>query len=98
MKDFNYNDLVENITSFMYDWDTYDFNDNYDSYEDGILATKDMLSSRSKTSKLLYNLKEINNDISNDDDKQIKDLYDRSNKIICDLEKYYNTLDDNYEI
>ena len=88
--DTKYNILADNITSFFYDYDTYEFKDNYSDYEEGLNETIDLLSNSSNIKELIYNIDNICEDLKDDDDSQIIDLYNRGKDIINELNKIVN--------
>ena len=67
-------ELSTEVTDFYYDYDPYEFKDNYNDYNEGLEATQQVLSSKSETKKLIFDLKEINDDLYGDEDKIIKEL------------------------
>ena len=89
-------ELSTKVTDFFYDYDPYEFKDNYNDYNEGLEATQQVLSS--KTKKLIFDLKEINDDLYGDDDKTIKEFFDRSSKLIEELKTYEESLEDDYEL
>ena len=66
MTDEKFDELVDNITSFIYDWDPYEFKDIYQDYDMGLDDTRECLSSKKTTSDLIYNIKNICNELEND--------------------------------
>ena len=88
----DFNKLAHDITDFYYDYDPYEFKDCYDNYESGLDDTRKTLLSSSGTKSIIYNLNEINNDLSNDD-PQIKDLFDKSQLLLKSLNEYVKTFD-----
>ena len=91
-------ELSTEVTDFYYDYDPYEFKDNYNDYNEGLEATQQVLSSKSETKKLIFDLKEINDDLYGDDDKTIKEFYDRSSKLLDKLKAYEKSLEDDYEL
>lgn len=91
-------ELSTKVTDFYYDYDPYEFKDNYNDYNEGLEATQKVLSSKSETKKLISDLEQINDDLYGDDDKTIKEFYDRSYELINDLNEYCKTLNEEYEI
>ena len=91
-------ELSTKVTDFFYDYDPYDFKDNYSDYNEGLEDTQKVLSSKSETKKLIFNLKEINDDLYGDEDKTIKEFYDRSSKLLNELKLYEESLEDDYEL
>ena len=59
MKEEKFDELVDNITSFIYDWDPYEFKDIYQDYEMGLEDTRECLSSKRKTEDIIYNIENI---------------------------------------
>ena len=49
MTEDKFDELADNITSFIYDWDPYEFKDIYQDYEMGLEDTRECLSSKRKT-------------------------------------------------
>lgn len=92
------NELSTKVTDFYYDYDPYEFKDNYNDYNEGLEATQKVLSSKSETKKLISDLEQINDDLYGDEDKTIKEFYDRSCELINDLNEYCKTLNEEYEI
>ena len=43
MTDEKFDELVDNITSFIYDWDPYEFKDIYQYYDMGLDDTRECL-------------------------------------------------------
>ena len=72
-----FDELVDNITSFIYDWDPYEFKDIYQDYEMGLEDTRECLSSKKTTADVIYNIENICTELEHDDDKNIQDLYKR---------------------
>lgn len=91
-------ELAMKLTDFFYDYDTYEFKDNYEDYNEGLEETTNMLSSKNDTRKLIYNLKEINDDLSCDDDNQIKEFFNRSSKLLDELINYEKSLKEDYVV
>ena len=91
-------ELSTKVTDFFYDYDPYEFKDNYSDYNEGLEDTQKVLSSKSETKKLIFNLKEINDDLYGDEDKTIKEFYDRSSKLLNELKLYEESLEDDYEL
>ena len=91
-------ELSTKVTDFFYDYDLYEFKDNYSDYNEGLEDTQKVLSSKSETKKLIFNLKEINDDLYGDEDKTIKEFYDRSSKLLNELKLYEESLEDDYEL
>lgn len=91
-------ELSTKVTDFFYDYDPYEFKDNYEDYNEGLEETKKVLSSKSETRNLIFNLKEINDDLYGDNDSIIKEFYDRSYSLINDLNEYQKTLKEDYEL
>lgn len=91
-------ELAMEITDFFYDYDPYEFKDCYEDYNEGLEETTNMLSSKNDTQKLIYNLKEINDDLSCDDDKLIKEFFDRSSKLLDELKIYEKSLKEDYVV
>jgi len=94
----NIDKLSDDITSFYYDWDTYEFNDIYQEYEMGLADTREILSSKKLTNDMLYDLKGICEDIKNDQDKSIRNLYNRGIDIIKTLEESQLSREDDMEL
>ena len=90
--------LSTKVTDFYYDYDSYEFKNNYTDYNEGLEETNRMLSTRSGTKEILYDLKEINSDLDGDDDNLIKEFHDRSSKLIRELNEYERSFDDEYEL
>ena len=91
-------DLSVKVTDFFYDYDPYEFKDNYQDYDMGLEDTKVVLSSSSETKKLISDLEQINLDLSNDEDKTIKEFYNRSSELIKLLNEYQKTFKDDLEL
>ena len=91
-------ELSTKVTDFFYDYDPYEFKDNYEDYNEGLEETQRVLSSKSETRNLIFNLKEINDDLYGDEDKTIKEFYDRSSKLLNELKLYEESLEDDYEL
>ena len=91
-------ELSTKVTDFFYDYDPYEFKDNYNDYNEGLEATQQVLSSKSETRKLIFDLKEINDDLYGDEDKTIKEFYDRSSILIDELKEYEKSLKEDYEL
>ena len=91
-------ELSTKVTDFFYDYDPYEFKDNYSDYNEGLEDTRKVLSSKSETKNLIFNLKEINDDLYGDEDKTIKEFYDRSSKLLDELKTYEESLEDDYEL
>lgn len=89
----NFDELINDITSFYYDWDPYEFNDNYEDYDMALEDTKNILSSKEHTDNLIYDLKNINEDIKDDNDIHIKELSNRCKFLISNLEEYKKTFE-----
>ena len=47
---------------------------------------------------MIFNLKEINDDLYGDDDSTIKEFYDRSSSLIEELREYEKSLKEDYEL
>ena len=92
------NELSTKVTDFFYDYDPYEFKDNYNCYNDGLEEVQRVLSSKSGVKELIFNLKEINDDLYGDDDKEIKLFYDRSTSLIEELKIYEKSLKEDYEL
>ena len=88
--DNSYRKIAGDITSFFYDYDTYEFVDNYDTYEEGLNETINMLSSINNIKELIYNIDNICDDLKDDDDSSIRDLYNRGINIINELNNIIN--------
>ena len=82
-------ELSTKETDFFYDYDPYEFKDNYEDYNEGLEETQKVLSSKSETRNLIFNLKEINDDLYGDEDKTIKEFFDRSSSLIEELKEEY---------
>lgn len=91
-------ELSTKVTDFYYDYDPYEFKDNYTDYNEALEDTQRTLSTKSGTRKVIYDLKEINNDLDGDDDNLIKEFFDRSSKLIRELNEYERTLEEDYEL
>ena len=91
-------ELSTKVTDFYYDYDPYEFKDNYENYNEGLEATQEVLSSKSETKKLISDLEQINDDLYGDNDPIIKEFYDRSYRLINDLNEYQKTLKEDYEL
>ena len=89
-------ELSTKVTDFFYDYDPYEFKDQYEDYNKGLEDTQRILSSKSETKKLIFNLKEINDDLYGDDDSTIKEFYDRSSSLIEELREYEKSLKEEY--
>ncbi len=98
MTDEKFDELVDNITSFIYDWDPYEFKDIYQNYDMGLDDTRECLSSKKTTSDLIYNIKNICNELENDEDTEIKKLYNRGTSILTTLNDYLNSLEDDISL
>ena len=84
-------ELSTKVTDFFYDYDPYEFKDQYEDYN-----TQRIWSSKSEIKKLIFNLKEINDDLYGDDDSTIKEFYDRSSSLIEELKEYEKSLKEEY--
>ena len=91
-------ELSTKVTDFFYDYDPYEFKDNYQDYEMGLEDTQKVLSSKSETKKLISDLEQINLDLSNDEDKIIKEFYNRSSSLIKELRIYEKSLKEDFEL
>ena len=91
-------ELSTKVTDFFYDYDPYEFKDNFDDYNEGLEEVQKVLSSKTETKNLIFNLKEINDDLFDDGDPTIKEFFDRSSKLIDELKDYEKSLQDDYEI
>jgi hypothetical protein len=89
-------ELSTKVTDFFYDYDPYEFKDNYEDYNEGLEETQKVLSSKSETRNLIFNLKEINDDLCGDEAKTIKELFDRSSSLIEELKEYEKSLKEEY--
>ena len=89
-------ELSTKVTDFFYDFDSYEFKDNYEDYNEGLEETQRVLSSKSETRNLIFNLKEINDDLYGDEDKTIKEFFDRSSSLIEELKEYEKSLKEEY--
>ena len=89
-------ELSTKVTDFFYDYDSYEFKDNYENYNEGLEETQRVLSSKSETRNLIFNLKEINDDLYGDEDKTIKEFFDRSSSLIEELKEYEKSLKEEY--
>ena len=89
-------ELSTKVTDFFYDYDPYEFKDQYEDYNKGLEDTQRILSSKSETKNLIFNLKEINDDLYGDDDSTIKEFYDRSFSLIEELREYEKSLKEEY--
>ena len=89
-------ELSTKVTDFFYDYDPYEFKDNYEDYNEGLEETPKVLSSKSETRNLIFNLKEINDDLYGDEDKTIKEFFDRSSSLIEELKEYEKSLKEEY--
>ena len=98
MTDEKFDELVDNITSFFYDWDPYEFKDIYQDYEMGLDDTREVLSSKKLTNDLISNIKNICKDIEDDMDESIRDIYTKGIKIVDSLNEYVSTLEDDIEL
>ena len=98
MTDEKFEELVDNITSFLYDWDPYEFKDIYQDYEMGLDDTREVLSSKKLTNDLISNIKNICKDIEDDMDESIRDIYTKGIKIVDSLNEYVSTLEDDIEL
>ena len=98
MTDEKFDELVDEITSFMYDWDPYEFKDIYQDYDMGLDDTREVLSSKKTTSDLIYNIKNICDELKNDEDTELQKLYKRGTSILNSLNKYVSSLEDDYSL
>ena len=89
-------ELSTKVTDFFSDYDPYEFKDNYADYNEGLEETQKVLSYKSKTRNLIFNLKEINDDLYGDEDKTIKEFFDRSSSLIEELKEYEKSLKEEY--
>ena len=94
----NIEELSNDITSFYYDWDPYEFHDIYEDYDMCLADTKEILSSKKLTDDMIYDLKSICEDIKNDNDKSIKDLFNRATSIVKRVEDYQLSREDDLEL
>ena len=69
---------------------------NYEDYNEGLEETQKVLSSKSETRNLIFNLKEINDDLYGGEDKSIKEFFDRSSSLIEELKEYEKSLKEEY--
>lgn len=98
MTEEKFDTLVEEITSFMYDWDPYEFKDIYQDYEMGLDDTRECLLSKKSTSELIYNVKNICDELKDDKDQELQKLYKRGTSILTDLNSYLKSLEDDIEL
>ncbi len=89
-------ELSTKVTDFFYDYDPYEFKDNYEDYNEGLEETQKVLSSKSQTRNLIFNLKEINDDLYGDEAKTIKEFFDRSSSLFEELKEYEKSLKEEY--
>jgi hypothetical protein len=86
--------LSDDITKFMFDFDTYEFNNNYNSYEEAYEEVKNLLSSKEETENIINNMLYINDDLKGDNDPLIKELYNRNRILIDRLREHRISLND----
>lgn len=98
MTEDKFDELADNITLFIYDWDLYEFKDIYQDYEMGLEDTRECLSSKKKTEDIIYNIENICNELEHDDDKNIQDLYKRGSSILSSLYEYYKNLEEDISL
>ena len=98
MTEEKFDALVDNITSFIYDWDPYEFKDIYQDYEMGLEDTRECLSSKKTTADVIYNIENICTELEHDDDKNIQDLYKRGSSILSSLYEYYKNLEEDISL
>lgn len=97
-KDINADYLAYRICQFFHNYDPYEFADNYNTIQEAHEDLKNSLYSYSNTNDYLYNMKEIANDLKDDNDSQIVSLYMDAKDIINYLEEYKKTFNKNMEL
>ena len=98
MTEEKYEELVDQITSFIYDWDPYEFKDIYQDYEMGLDDTRECLSTKKGTSEVIYNIDNICNELKDDEDTEIQKLYKRGISILTNLNEYIDSLEDDISL
>ena len=98
MREDKFDEFVDEITSFIYDWVPYEFKDIYQDYDMGLDDTRECLSSKKTTSDLIYNIKNICNELEHDDDSELQKLYKRGTSILTTLNEYLNSLEDDISL
>ena len=98
MTDEKFDEFVDEITSFVYDWDPYEFKDIYQDYDMGLDDTRECLSSKKTTEYLIYNIKNICNELEHDEDSELQKLYKRGTSILTTLNEYLNSLEDDIDL
>lgn len=98
MTDEKFEKLADDITSFIYDWDPYEFKDIYQDYEMGLDDTRECLLSKKTTADIIYNIENICTELEQDDDKNIQELYKRGSSILNSLYEYHKNLEEDINL
>ena len=77
--------LAWDLVDFMDDFDPYDFGDNYNSKEEAYEETLKSLNSKSEINGIIAHLKEVIEDASEEEHKEIKSLIARLEQVIPTL-------------
>lgn len=90
--------LIRKQVDFAYDYDTYNFKDAYESYEDAYYETYDFLGEEQGVTNFIKINKSIMDNIEEDiDNPEMKKLYDRGLALNEELRRYRKEMFRNLE-
>lgn len=96
--------LIRETIKFLYDYDTYEFKDTYESFEDVYFETEELFSTEQGLTNYIGSNKELLNGIEDDMDfdDELKKLYDQGMKLNEHIREYrkevFRTKEDNLEV
>lgn len=90
-------DLAFDLTKFYQDFDTYDFNDNYDSFGEAVDDMQKILSDEESCQRLLQDLKEIQEHLKDNDPEDVQNLQEECSRLIDKLNDHIKNLEQETE-
>lgn len=90
-------DLSFALTEFYQDFDTYDFNDNYDFFDEAVDDMQHILNDEESCQRLLQDLKEIQEHLKDNDPEDVQNLQEECSRLIDKLNEHIKNLEQETE-